>query len=163
MDLVKQAKSGIDFGKLANNNTEDIPARASRTGGNMGYADLNQLSQNQIFKNVSSALETMTAGEIYPKPIKSVVGWHIIKLNEKQKSGYISFDEIKEEIKHSLAQQNSEFAVRAWIIKQRETVPVKISKRFEKFLTKANKIDNGPQENRSQNDNNSAPEEKKIQ
>ena len=105
----------------------------------------------------------MTAGEIYPKPIKSVVGWHIIKLNEKQKSGYISFDEIKEEIKHSLAQQNSEFAVRAWIIKQRETVPVKISKRFEKFLTKANKIDNGPQENRSQNDNNSAPEEKKIQ
>lgn len=140
MSLVKQAKSGLDFAKLANANTEDIPARASKTGGNMGYADLNQLSHNQIFKNVASALETMTAGEIYPKPIKSVVGWHIIKLDQKQKSGYIPFNELKEEIKQSLARQNSDFTVRAWIIKQRETVPVKISKRFEKFLSEANKL-----------------------
>ena len=141
MDLVKSAKSGVDFATLANASTEDIPARASKTGGDMGYTDLNSLAGNQIFKNIGSAIETMSPGEIYPKPIKSVVGWHVIKLIDKQESGYIPFEEVKDEIKQTLARQNAEFAVRAWIIHQREVVPVRIAKRFESFLTKANQLE----------------------
>lgn len=140
LEICKKAKAGIDFAKLANENTDDIPARASKTGGDMGYIELDELKRNRIFKTVANSLSTMVENEVYPKPIKSMIGWHIIKLTEIQKPGTLPFEEAKEEVKRDLVAQNSGMAVQSWIMHQREIVPIKISKRFRSFLSKTNNL-----------------------
>lgn len=140
LKVVQKAKNGQDFKALANEYTEDIAARASKNGGNMEYADLSEMAQNSSFKNVANALETMQENEVYPKPVKTVFGWHIIKLDEKQGAGTFEFDEVKDSIRRILMNQNADLVLRSWIIKQRETVPVKISKKFEPFFSQINDL-----------------------
>src|SRR5690606_1725508 len=125
-----------DFAKLANEFTDDIPARAAKSGGNMGYSPMENIKQSPLFAPLAPHLENMKEGEVCKEPIRTKFGWHIIKLVERQEPGVASFEEIKDDLKKHLAEQNSTIAINKWLMIKRKTVPINISKQFDALLTR---------------------------
>lgn len=134
LEILEKVQKGEDFAKLSNEVTDDLPARAAKNGGDMGYMALDELKQNNLLKPVVSALQNLKPGEIYNEPIKTEFGWHIVKLTDMQNEGTIPFFEVKDNLKQMLAKQNEELAVRLWIIEKRKTVPIVINPEFERLL-----------------------------
>lgn len=79
-------QSGVDFGKLAMDNSED-PGSA-KNGGEIPFFGTGRMIPE--FENVCFALEE--AGD-YSKPFKSFYGWHIVKLIDKKGVG--SYEEME--------------------------------------------------------------------
>ncbi|MGD9681171.1 MAG: peptidylprolyl isomerase [Candidatus Obscuribacterales bacterium] len=135
-DLLARALKGEDFARLANEKTDDAPARASKTGGDMGFATVSKLNSTTIFRPISTAIQTMNKGDIYPKPVRTPAGYHIIKLTDKTAPGYLPFDEVKDELKPRMAQKVAGLAVMEWLLKQRETVPITFTRQFSDIVPK---------------------------
>ncbi len=133
-DLLKSIRSGKKFEEVANTSTDDIPARAAKKGGDMGYVAIEDLKKNQLLSKVGEALEKMKVGQISEEPVRTIFGWHIVKKTDDQKPGYIPFAEVKDQLKQALAQQQATLAVGAWMIEKRQSVPIAISKDFEKYI-----------------------------
>ena len=79
-------QSGVDFGQIARNNSED-PASA-KDGGNIPWFGTGRMIPE--FENECFAIEK--TGE-YSKPFKSSYGWHIVKLMDKKGVG--SYEEME--------------------------------------------------------------------
>jgi len=84
--LYDSIQSGVDFGQLARNNSED-PGSA-KDGGNIPWFGTGRMIPE--FENVCFAIEEI--GE-YSKPFKSFYGWHIVKLVDKKGIG--SYEEME--------------------------------------------------------------------
>lgn len=130
LKVLSRAKSGEDFAKLANEMTEDPPARASKTGGDMGFATIAKINASQAFRPVAYVLEKMEKGQVYPKLVRTDAGWHIIKLTEKTAAGYLPFEEVKGELKPYMARKQAGLAVFEWIGRMRQTVPITFTPQF---------------------------------
>ena len=96
-DLLKQLRSGADFGELAQKNSED-PGSASK-GGDLGWVVRGQMVKE--FEDTTFALK--------PKEISNVIttqyGFHIIQVLEKEPAHLRTLDEVKSEILTSLRSQ----------------------------------------------------------
>jgi PPIC-type PPIASE domain. len=132
--LLKQAKSGKDFATLANENTDDIPMRATKRGGDMGFMSLDDVKRSSILGFFAPTLESLKPGEIYPELLHSDFGWHIVKLTADEKEGYYSFNEVKDQLKQELAAGNEQLAVNSWLEKRQNEVPIRISREFDRIL-----------------------------
>jgi peptidyl-prolyl cis-trans isomerase SurA len=78
--LYDSIQSGVDFGQLARNNSED-PGSA-KNGGEIPWFGTGRMIPE--FENVCFSLENN--GD-YSKPFKSFYGWHIVKLDDKKGVG----------------------------------------------------------------------------
>lgn len=134
VDILNEIKAGKDFAAEANEKTDDLPAKASAKGGDMGYVDIEEIKKNELLSKVGDALQKLKVGEVCQEPIQSLFGWHIVKLTGKQDAGTASFAEVKGELKQALAQQQAGMAVGMWIMEKRKTVPIRITPEFQKYL-----------------------------
>ncbi len=75
--LYKRAKNGEDFSKLAADNSDDASNKSK--GGNLGY-----FTKGAMVKPFEDAAMNGNVGEIIG-PVKTQFGFHIIKINDKQK------------------------------------------------------------------------------
>lgn len=125
-ELAKQIKKeidgGLDFSAAVKKYTEDKNALAS--GGDM------ILIKGVAPKAIDDKAFTLAVGKV-SAPIKSDVGFHIIKIKEKRAEKSISYDDISKDLAQYLAQQRVQLAMGEYIEELYNKADVKITKTFE--------------------------------
>lgn len=84
-EILKQAKSGKDFAKLAEEFSEDPYAK---TGGDMGWAHV-----GSIFEEIEEAVETAEVGKMVG-PVMTIHGYHLIKVEGRKPPVQKKFEEL---------------------------------------------------------------------
>jgi peptidyl-prolyl cis-trans isomerase D len=96
--IVKQLRSGADFGKLAKVNSQD-PSSAGN-GGDMGWVDRG--ATVEAFEQAAFSMPLNTISD----PIRTKdYGYHIIKVLARRDAGYRPFEEVRSQIADQLANQ----------------------------------------------------------
>ena len=125
-DLAKQIKkeldNGADFSTLVKKYTDDKTALAS--GGDM------ILVKGIAPKEIDAAAFTLAVGKV-SSPIKSDVGWHIIKIKEKRAKQEVSYEMIAQDLAQYLAQQRIEAAMMGYVNGLADKADIKVTKKFD--------------------------------
>lgn len=118
-ELARKAKSGEDFYNLAFYYSDD---RTKYVGGDLGY-----FHEGQTLPEFEDTLKKMKVNEI-SEPIKSMYGWHIIKLVELNEAHQLSLDDAKVEIREQLENAAKTKLYNSWMSELKSKYPVKIFK-----------------------------------
>jgi len=105
-ELFERAKAGEDFYDLAYYNSDD---RTKYVGGDLGY-----FHEGQTVKEFESAILKMKAGDI-SGPVKTMHGYHIIKMVEVNEPRQLEFDEVKGKIRASLEEKQRKSIYESWM------------------------------------------------
>lgn len=132
--IKKELDGGKEFSTAVKEYTEDKAALAS--GGDM------ILIKGIAPKALDQQAFSLPVGEV-SAPIKTDVGFHIIKIKEKRAEKQIGYDDIKRDLAQYLAQQKIQTTLAAYIGELYDKADVKITKMFEsdKLLEEAAKAD----------------------
>lgn len=106
MEVLNSLKTGEEFGKLAMENSIDTGSKIE--GGYVGIGNENSAWVTE-FKDAALKLK---AGEITTIPVKSQYGYHIIKAGKQVKAGIKPLEEVKEEIKNIIKNQQAGQAIK---------------------------------------------------
>ena len=120
--IKKEIDSGMDFSTAVKNYTEDQQAMA--TGGDM------ILIKGVAPKEIDAKAFTLAVGKV-SEPIKTDVGYHIIKVKEKRAERTISYDEIKNDLGQYLAQTRVLEAQAKFLAGLADKADIKVTKEFE--------------------------------
>ena len=125
-ELAKQIKKeldgGMDFSAAVQKYTED---KASLAGG----GDM-ILIKGIAPKEIDEKAFTLSVGKV-SAPIKTELGYHIIKIKEKRAEKTISFNDVAQDLGQYLAQQRIQLAMAQYIESLYSKADVKITKTFE--------------------------------
>ncbi|BCR05774.1 peptidylprolyl isomerase [Desulfuromonas versatilis] len=105
-ELAAKAKAGEDFYNLAYYNSDD---RSKYVGGDLGY-----FHEGQTVAEFEAALKKLKAGEI-SDPVKTMYGFHIIKLVEVNESRQLGFEEVAGKIRQTLESGKRKELYEAWL------------------------------------------------
>lgn len=104
--LYDRAASGEDFYNLAYYESDD---RSKYVGGKLG-----SFHAGQTVKEFDTALQKMEPGEIFG-PVRTIYGYHIIKLDDVKPETQLSFEEGKESIISSLRSKQRKAIYDKWV------------------------------------------------
>src|SRR4029450_11138382 len=105
-DMIRRAKSGEDFAKLARENSEDTATAAQ--GGDLGF-----VGPGEMVPQFEQAVFALKKGEISAAPVRTPFGYHAIKVMDVQEGGRQPFKEVAARIKEKLLAEQSERAAAA--------------------------------------------------
>lgn len=119
-DLLKRARAGEDFNKLADQYSEDPGVKENHGEyGPFSRAD----RYDEDFKAAAFALKNVNdISDI----ITTQFGYHIIKLNEKTPAKKVDYDKIKDRLKDALVQRAINEQLRTYVAKLEKDADVKI-------------------------------------
>ena len=120
--IKKELDGGMDFSAAVKTYTEDPQAVA--TGGDM------ILMKGMAPKEIDAKAFTLAVGKV-SDPIKTDVGYHIIKVKEKRAERTIGFDDIKQDLGQYLAQTRVLEAQGKYLSELAEKADIKVTKEFE--------------------------------
>lgn len=120
--IKKELDGGMDFSAAVKTYTEDPQAVA--TGGDM------ILIKGMAPKEIDAKAFTLSVGKV-SDPIKTDVGYHIIKVKEKRAERVIGFDDIKNDLGQYLAQTRVLEAQGKYLSELAEKADIKVTKEFE--------------------------------
>lgn len=103
--VLAQIKAGGDFGELAKKYSQDPPS--AQKGGELGW-----VVRGQTVKEFETAAFSMKPGQVSDL-VKTIYGFHIIKVEDKQNAHLQTFDEVKEQIRQTLERQQTAAAEQA--------------------------------------------------
>lgn len=103
--VIAELAKGADFAELARKRSKGPNAPA---GGDLGY-----FQREEMPKEFADAAFALKPGEVSKEPVKSPVGWHVIKIEDRRKAGPPSYEQSREEIAGQLAQETVEKFVTA--------------------------------------------------
>ncbi len=132
--IISDIKGGADFAQQANEFTDDIPQRASKKGGDMGWMAVKDVGM--IDMHLAHELGELKPGQMANEPIKTTFGYHIIKVNAREPAGYVPFSEAKEKLKLVINAKDPEWSVKKWLLEQRAKTPILLSEEFETIVAK---------------------------
>lgn len=115
-ELAEKAKRGDDFHNLAYYNSDD---RSKYVGGDLGY-----FHEGQTVPEFEQALKKMKVGDV-SDPVKTMYGWHIIKLVEFNDAKQLDYEESKGKIRQKLEMAVKETLYSNWIAEMKGRYPVK--------------------------------------
>ena len=98
--ILKQVRSGADFGALAKKHSEDEVSAAQ--AGDLDYFGRGRMVKE--FEDVAFSLEPGQVSDL----VKSQFGFHIIKVTDKKAASTRPFDEVKEQIADQLASERAQ-------------------------------------------------------
>ncbi len=98
-ELLRQAREGVDFAKIAKEHSED--SDSANKGGDLGYISAGKTNSLE-FESAAFALKPSEISTIVETPF----GFHIIKVDEKKEKRRATFDEAKEYIQNQLKEQH---------------------------------------------------------
>jgi parvulin-like peptidyl-prolyl isomerase len=130
LGLLERARKGDNFADLVNNNTDDLPARAAKNGGDMGWHEKDSLVPD--FAKVVWPLKT---GEVYPKLVQTPLGFHIVKVLTHEGPGVMSVSEVKPALQLGLAQQKAEQTLVGWLADHRKKTQITLAPQFATLLS----------------------------
>lgn len=116
-DILKQIKSGADFGDLAWKYSKDD---YRIKGGDIGF-----IHRGRLLPEIEDAAFGLKVGEV-SMPIKSEYGYHIVKLEEKKKEVQIEFNEVTDKIKTELEKKLTNDMKDNWLKGLREKAKIEI-------------------------------------
>lgn len=115
--LGAQLAGGADFAALARAKSTSPEKEA---GGDLGF-----LPKERLPPEFDAALERLKPGELSPV-IESPYGFHIFRLEERRKAQQPKLEEIRDEIRETLAQDRLEAAHERWLADLRKKAKVEI-------------------------------------
>jgi peptidyl-prolyl cis-trans isomerase C len=121
---VARAKRGEDFTALAKELSEEPGAK--ETGGNLGF-----FPKDRMVTEFANAAFAQNINDI-SEPVRTVFGWHVIKVTDKKAAGTVPFDEVDDQITSYLKAKLQREAV------QKVIKGLKDSAKIEIFLPAAN-------------------------
>jgi peptidyl-prolyl cis-trans isomerase D len=98
-EILKQIREGADFGEMAKKHSADTAS--GNNGGSLG-----QFSQGMMIPEFEAALDQLKPGEL-SDPVKSMFGFHIIRLEEMKEERLKPLTEVQEEIKKTLKEDKA--------------------------------------------------------
>src|SRR5262245_44905270 len=105
-DVLKRARAGEDFGKLAREVSEDTAN--AQNGGDLGFVGAGELVPQ--FEQAAFALKK---GELAPAPVRTPFGYHAIKVLDVKEGGRTPFKDVSAKIKAKLATERADQAAQA--------------------------------------------------
>lgn len=120
--IKKEIDAGMDFSTAVKNYTEDKQSLAA--GGDM------ILIKGVAPKEIDAKAFSLAVGKV-SDPIKTEVGYHVIKVKEKRAARTISYDEIKNDLGQYLVQTRILEAQANYLNGLAEKADIKITKEFE--------------------------------
>jgi peptidyl-prolyl cis-trans isomerase SurA len=105
-DLYAQLKGGADFAELARANSEDGSAKA---GGSLGT-----FKKGEVLDVLEKATEKLKPGQ-FSEPVRSNVGIHIVRLDERSGASHAPLEKQAEEIKQRLYNAALEERYNRWL------------------------------------------------
>ncbi|HEX9916671.1 MAG TPA: peptidylprolyl isomerase [candidate division Zixibacteria bacterium] len=139
--IYNQLKKGANFEQLAKE--KSIDKQSGQQGGDLGFFSWGNMVEP--FQKTAFALKK---GEI-SKPVKTQFGWHIIKLEEREKAEPPDFQSNKEAYAQNLERMKQTELINQYLegLKKRENFKVD-SLTFNILLTKASQLDSTTGERR---------------
>jgi len=131
-EILKRAQKGEDFKLLANENTDDVQARAAKTGGDAGWVETSMLQPE-----IKQVLDSLKAGQVAPKVIPIEIGYVIMKVTERQPAGLFTYADVKDFIKQKLQEPNAKAALERWLNARRKTAKIELSQAMRSELKDA--------------------------
>jgi peptidyl-prolyl cis-trans isomerase D len=104
-DAIRRAKAGEDFGKLAQQLSQDS-GTAPRGG------DLGLVSKGEVVPQFEQALFALKKGEVSPEPVRTPFGFHAIKVTDIQEGGKKPLKDVAGQIKSRLSAEAADRAVK---------------------------------------------------
>jgi parvulin-like peptidyl-prolyl isomerase len=120
MDLRKQALDGTGFAQLARQYSEGAGAGE---GGDIGWVD-----RSALLEELGNAAFALQAGEI-SQPVRTSLGYHLVKMEERKSSGSMPFDKVSEDIRKELYEKALQERFATWLktdLRQKHRVEVKL-------------------------------------
>ncbi len=105
-DVIRRAKAGEDFAKLAKEVSED-PGSAPNGG------DLGVVSQGEMVPQFEQALFALKKGEISAAPVRTPFGFHAIKVSDVKEGGRKLLKEVAPQIRDRLTADAADRAMKA--------------------------------------------------
>ena len=105
-DVIKRAKAGEDFAKLARESSDDTGTAPQ--GGDLGF-----VGPGEMVPQFEEALFRLRKGEITPAPVRTPFGYHAIKVLDVQEGGKSPYKEVAAKIKEKLLAERSDRAAAA--------------------------------------------------
>lgn len=104
-DIIAKLKKGENFEELA---------KASKdTGTKDKGGELDWNTADSYVKPFSDAMVKLEKGQYTDMPVQTQFGWHVIRLDDTRPAKYPEFDEVKDQLKQSLQQEELKTAVKA--------------------------------------------------
>ena len=100
-DVLKRARAGEDFAKLAKEVSEDT-ANAQQ-GGDLGF-----VKRGDLVPQFEQAAFALKKGELAPAPVRTPFGYHAIKVLDVKDGGKTPFKDVVDAIKTKLAAKRAE-------------------------------------------------------
>ena len=129
-EVLTKALKGDDFATLANENTDDMPVKAAKLGGDMGFQEIDKLT-----KDFASHVNGLKNGQVFPQLIPSQLGYHIIKVTAREPAGILPLSEVKPTLAQLVTQSNSTLAVTNWIKEHRKSAQIALSPEFQQVVS----------------------------
>jgi peptidyl-prolyl cis-trans isomerase D len=120
-DVIKRAKAGEDFAKLAKEISEDTASAAQ--GGDLGF-----VAKGEMVPQFEEAVFALGKGEVTANPVRTPFGYHAIKVVDVEEGGRPAFKEVSAQIKEKLLAERTERAVQQKAEEVR--VPLQAAKDF---------------------------------
>lgn len=102
----KHAVNGGDFGILAHEYSDDA---SKSKGGELGY-----FSRGEVLDPIQNAVDHMKVGQI-SEPVRTVHGFHILKLEADDKPGVKPLAEVSESIRNKLMNEKTKELFTKWV------------------------------------------------
>lgn len=97
MEIIAELRKGKDFAQLAR---EKSIGPSSSQGGDLGY-----FTREQMLPAFSAMAFSLRKGEVSPRPVQTKYGWHVIKVEDIQKAGPMTFDEVKARLRKKMSDE----------------------------------------------------------
>lgn len=117
-DLLKQARAGADFAKLATEHSQD-PGSATKGG------ELSFFAKGQMVPEFEAAAFALKAGEL-SGVVKTQFGFHIIKLHERRAERIVPLTEAQAQISQYMSQMQRQEKTDAFVNQLRAKAKIEI-------------------------------------
>ena len=129
-EVLTKALKGDDFATLANENTDDMPMKAAKLGGDMGFQETERLT-----KDFAAHVNGLKNGQVFPQLIPSPLGYHIIKMVSREPAGTLPLSEVKSRLAQIVTQSNATLAVSNWLKEHRKSANITLSPEFQQLVS----------------------------
>jgi peptidyl-prolyl cis-trans isomerase SurA len=116
--VVELARSGRSFTELAKAYSDDETTKAE--GGDAGW-----IGHGVLVDALEEVIAGMDAGDIRG-PVRTARGWHVLLLVERKAGDLRPFDEVKDQLRKQLYDQQVEKAQQAWIRELRKKAHIDV-------------------------------------
>jgi len=106
VDVIRRAKAGEDFAKLAREVSDDPGSKAS--GGDLGW-----VKQGDMVPDFEKALFALKKGELTAEPVRTPFGYHAIKVTDVKEGAKKPLKEVTASIRDRLSADAAEKAAKA--------------------------------------------------